>query len=546
MTRASNRRGERRADPPADYVVVGGGAAGCVVAARLAEDPGVRVVLLEAGGPDDGPMIAIPGANVVTGTHPKLNWSYLTEPVPALNDRALYWAQGRVLGGSGSINGMMYSRGLPGDYDGWRDLGCPGWGWADVLPYFRRSESNVRGDSDLHGADGPLRVSRGGATAPICDLFLEGARQSGYPVVDDLNAGDPEAFGYADLAVWRGRRSSTASAYLGRRRGAPNLQVVTRALATSLLFDGRRATGVRYSKDGVERVAEARREVVLCAGAVNSPQLLLGSGIGAGADLAKIGVPCRVEAPEVGRNLQNHPMYKLMYTCSAPVTAYSHVQAFGAMRAGLRFVLSQTGPLASGLFPVAGLLEATPGDPDTTIQLCMAPALVIRRKPGVFGILPQRHGFTVLLNQSVPYSRGAVTMTTADPTRPPAIRPDYFSDPRDLDILARGIQRVREIMRAPALAAVIEAEVQPAGPVDTIDDIKADIRATCATHYHPVGTCRMGSDATAVVDPQLRVRGVEGLRVADASIMPRLVRGSTFAPTVMIAEKASDLIRGRA
>lgn len=525
-----------------DYIVVGGGTAGCVVAARLAQDSRNSVLLIEAGGKDSHPLIAVPGANVVTGNAPALNWNYSSAAVPELGGRSLYWAQGRVLGGSSSINGMMFLRGLPEDYDVWRDMGCEGWGHDDVLPYFRRSETNERGASTLHGGEGPVRVSRGRSTAPICDLFLEAAAQAGFPVVDDLNAETGEAFGYVDLSLSRGRRSSTSRAYLRSRKPA-NLRVVTRAVATRLTFDGKRVTGVAYRRGGSEHVVTAGREVVLSAGAVNSPQLLMLSGIGPAIDLAAKGIAVRLDAPEVGRNLQNHPMYRLMYTCSAPVTAYNHVRPFGALRAAWSFLLGGGGPLGSGLFPVGGLIEATPGSPETALQVCMAPALVIRRKPGVFGVLPQRHGFTVLLNPAIPFSRGSVGLASGDPMAPPAISPNYFSDPRDLDIMATGAQRVRAMMKAPALSAVIETEIQPVEAPKTIEELKDDIRATCATQYHAAGTCRMGSDSSSVVDPQLRVRGVQGLRVVDASIMPRLVRGSTFAPTVMIAEKASDMIR---
>lgn len=526
-----------------DYVIVGGGAAGCVLAARLAENPRTTVLLLEAGGQDSDPLIAVPGANVVTGTTPRLNWSDSTAPVPGLNDRSLYWAQGRVLGGSGSINGMMYARGTAEDYDGWKADGCVGWGWDDVLPYFRKSETNARGESAAHGGGGPLKVSRGAATAPICDLFLEAARERGFTIAEDLSDTGPEAFGHVDLCLDHGRRSSTASAYLRGLKPGRNLVVRTGALVTDLKLCDGRVAAVNYRLRGRPRTVWVTREAVLCAGAVNTPQLLLNSGIGPAADLRALGLPVQVEAPEVGRNLQNHPMYRLMYTCSAPVTAYSHVRWPAPLAAVARYVLQRRGPLASGLFPTTGFLEAVPGDGATTIQVCMAPALVIRRGPGVLGVLPQRHGFTVLLNQSIPYSRGRVTLRSADRTQRPVIAPNYFSDDRDVEILALGAQRVRDLMTAPSLSAVIEAEIQPAGPIGTLDDLKADIRATCVTHYHAAGTCRMGADAASVVDLQLRVRGVEGLRVADASVMPRLIRGSTFAPTVMIAEKAHDLIR---
>lgn len=526
----------------ADYLVVGGGTAGCVVAARLAEDPQVRVLLIEAGGPDRNPLIGVPGANVVTGADPALNWNYTSEPVSALDGRALYWAQGRVLGGGSSINGMMYVRGLPADYDAWADLGCTGWGYDDVVPYFRRSEANERGASAIHGGDGPIKVSRGRSTAPICDLFLEAAVQAGYPVVDDLNAEEGEAFGFVDMSLSRGRRSSTSKAYLNARK-RPNLHILTDAVATGLVFEGERVSGVALRIGGSDKIVRAGREVILSGGAANTPQLLMLSGIGPAADLAEKGIAVRVDAPEVGRNLQNHPMYRLMYTCSAPVTAYSHVRPLGALRAGWSYLMGGGGPLGSGLFPVGGLIEAVPGAPETSIQVCMAPALVIRRKPGVLGVLPQRHGFTILLNPSIPFSRGSIGLESSDPLAPPVILPNYFSDPRDLDMLAQGVQRIRAIMAEPALADVIEEEIQPVSTPQSLEDVKADIRATSATHYHPAGTCRMGSDPASVVDPQLRVRGVEGLRVVDASIMPRLIRGSTFAPTVMIAEKASDMIR---
>lgn len=526
-----------------DYVVVGGGAAGCVLAARLAADSRISVLLLEAGGLDTNPLISIPGANVVTGTAPNLNWSDTSAPVRALDDRSLYWAQGRVLGGSSSINGMMYARGVAADYEGWKAAGCEGWGWDDVLPYFRRSETNARGNTAVHGGDGPLQVSRGAATAPICDIFLDAARERGFTIAEDLADTTPEAFGHVDLCMAKGQRSSTASAYLRRLKSGSNLVVLTGTQATDLVLRDGRVIAVNYLRaDRLER-AGVGREVVLCAGAVNTPQLLLSSGIGPAQDLRRLGCSVHVDAPEVGRNLQNHPMYRLMYTCSAPVTAYSHVSWPGALKTVADYALHRRGPLASGLFPTAGFLEAAPGDPDTTIQICMAPALVIRRGPGVLGVLPRRHGFTLLVNQCVPYSRGRVSLRSIVPTVRPLIEPNYFSDDRDLEILARGAERVRQLATAPSLAAVVEAEIQPAGPISTLDDLKRDIRATCGTHYHAAGTCRMGADPASVVDPQLRVRGVENLRVADASIMPRLIRGSTFAPTVMIAEKAHDLIK---
>ena len=529
-----------------DYVVVGAGAAGCVVAARLGEDRAVRIALLEAGGRDDAAIMRIPGANVVTGSDPRFNWSYESEPVPELGNRKLYWAQGKVLGGSGSINGMMYMRGHRGDYDRWAAEGADGWSYSDVLPYFRKAETNERGESDLHGGSGPLQVSAGRGTAPVCDMFLESARASGFAVTGDLNGEHAEAFGHVDLAIGRGLRSSTSAAYLrpALRRG--NIDVLVRALATRIVIEHGEARGVEFVQAGETRRVMAAKGVVLCGGTVNSPQLLMLSGIGAADDLRGHGIAVVADSPHVGKNLQNHPMYKLMYATTAPVSAYRYVRPLGALTAGAQYALGRRGVLSRGLFPTSGFFHADAGDPLTEIQVCMAPALVIRRKPGVLGILPTEHGFTLLLNHGSPFSRGEIRLKSADPAAHAAIHPNYFSDPRDVGVLARGARRVHEIVRSGPLAKVLGREIQPVRPTATIAEIEADIRATTVTHYHAVGTCRMGSDAASVVDPQLRVRGVARLHVADASVMPVLVNGNTYAAAIMIAEKAADMIRAAA
>lgn len=525
-----------------DYAVIGAGAAGCVMAARLA-GAGARVALIEAGGPDRDPLIGVPGANVVTGTAPGLNWNYQTEPVPALDGRDLYWAQGRVLGGSGSINGMMYLRGQPADFDHWRDLGNPGWGYAEALAAFRRAETNERGASDLHGGDGPLQVSEGVATAPICDLFLEAAAAAGHGVTDDLNRPSEDAFGHCDMTLRRGRRSSPATAYLRPARAAGGITVLTGATAARLILRAGRATGVLVrGKDGPREIA-VEREVIVSAGAVNSPALLMRSGLGPAADLRGLGIAVAADLPGVGANLQNHPCYKLMFACSAPVTAYVHVRPVGAARAGLDYLIRRGGPLARGLFPTAGIFRTGAGDHGLA-QVCLAPALVIRRKPGVLGILPRRHGFTLLVNQGIPRSTGRVRLVSADPEAWPAIHPDYFGDPRDMDDLAAAVAHLREMVLDGPLARVIEAELQPAAAPATPAELVADIRATATTHFHAVGTCRMGPDEAAVVGPDLRVRGVEGLRVVDASVMPRIINGNTFAATVMVAERAAAMMLG--
>lgn len=526
-----------------DYVIVGAGAAGCVVAARLAEDPGIRIAVIEAGGQDSAVQIRIPGANVATGSDPRFNWSYQTDPVPELGDRKLYWAQGRILGGSGSINGMMYLRGHPADYDQWAAMGCAGWGHRDLLPYFRKSETNERGASDLHGGDGPMQVCAGQATAPICDIFLEAAASVGFTVTDDLNKDMAQGFGHVDMTIGGGRRSSTSAAFLHPAVARGNVTVQTTALVTRVVIEGGVARGVDYVQKGQTRRLMADRAVVLCGGAVNSPQLLMLSGIGPANQLRALGLPVHADRPEVGQNLQNHPMYKLMFATTAPVTAYSHAQPLGAAKAGLQYLLGRRGVLARGLFPTAGFLQADPGDASTEVQVCMAPAPMIRHKPGVLGILPREHGFTLLLNIGSPHSRGVVQLASADPTAPARIRPDFFSDPRDIGILARGARRTLDIVHSGPLAPILGRQLDARGPIGTEAQIAADIRASAGTHYHACGTCRMGADDGAVVDPQLRVRGVDRLFVADASIMPVLVNGNTYAASVMIGEKAADLIR---
>lgn len=523
-----------------DYVIVGAGASGCVLAARLAEDRAVTVALLEAGGMDSHPLIAIPGANVVTGTKPALNWSYQSEPVPGLGGRSIYWAQGRVVGGSSSINGMMYVRGPARDYDGWN---IDGWRFRDVLPLFRRSETNERGASDIHGDGGPLAVSVGRSTAPVCDLFLEAAGQAGYPLTDDLNKDRTEVFGHVDMTIGRGRRSSAASAFLRPALMRPNLTLVTGAHAARILVEAGRARGVDYVANGRLETLRASREVVLCGGAVNSPHLLMLSGIGPADDLRAHGIAVAADRAQVGEGLQNHPMYRILHATTKPVSAYSHLSPKGLFAAGWDYAVRRGGVLSRGLFPTSGFLFAEEGRPETEIQVSLAPALVIRRRPGLIGTLPQEHGFTLLLNHGSPFSRGSVRLKSADPLAPAAIHPNYYDDPRDIDILARGAERVRDMVRQPAMAAVLGREIQPVGPIRNRADIEADIRATTVTHYHAGGTCRMGTDDNSVVDPQLRVRGVDGLRVADASIMPVMVNGNTYAAALMIGEKAADLIR---
>ena len=526
-----------------DYVIVGAGAAGCVLAARLSEDPTVRVALLEAGGRDSALMLGIPGANVLTGTKPEFNWNYQTEPVPGLGGRSLYWAQGRLLGGSTSINGMMYLRGRRRDYDGWAAAGCQGWGYEDLLPLFRRSETNERGESRLHGGSGPLQVSAGRATAPVCDLFLEAAHHAGFGLSSDLSEDVPESFGHVDMMIGRGRRSSTSTAFLHPASVRRNLTVEVNALATRVLLERGVARGVEFLQAGKVQRVRAAREVILAGGAVNSPQLLMLSGIGPADHLLAHGVDVFADRPAVGQNLQNHPMYRLLYTTIRPVTAYSHLSLAGLATAGWQYLAGRRGVLSRGLFPTSGFLNAEPSRPETEVQVSIAPALVIRRRPGLLGSLPTEHGFTLLLNHGSPFSRGQVRLKSVDPRVDAAIHPNYFADSRDIGILARGVARIRDLVRQGELGRVIGRELQPGRTNGGLSDLHEDIRATTVTHYHAGGTCRMGADAESVVDPQLRVRSVQGLRVADTSIMPVMINANTCAAAVMIGEKAADLIR---
>jgi len=535
----------RAQDHQYDYIVIGSGAAGSVVAARLSENANMSVAVFEAGGLHHSPLLAIPGANIITGARQAYNWSYTTEPIPELAGRQLYWAQGRLVGGSSAINGMMYIRGHPRDYEKWRLLGCEGWGYGEVLAAFRRSEKNERGASELHGDDGPLQVTRGQSTAPVCDLFLAAAERSGYPIVDDLNMDHREAFGHSDLTIAHGRRSSAASAYLVPALRRRNLTLHPHAFVTRVIIRSGVAIGIEYAQGGQRRIAYAAREVILCGGAVNSPQLLMLSGIGDADALHRLGIVVAADRPEVGRNLQNHPTMRLVYTTTQAVSAYRHARPWGAVKAALHYAAFRKGILSCGLFPISGYFFAEDGNEDTEIQVCMAPAPVIRRGPGVSGVLPKEEGFTLLLNHGTPFSRGDVTLKSSDPFAGAAIAPNYFSDPRDLCILARGVAHMRDIVRMSPLAACLGHEIHPLPSKVKPSDIVAEIRAHATTHYHAAGTCRMGGDTASVVDPALRVRGVERLRVADASIMPTLINGNTCATVMMIGEQAADFIQSQ-
>jgi choline dehydrogenase len=525
-----------------DYLVVGGGSAGCAVAARLSEDPKARVLLLEAGGPDSDPSLHVPGAIVRNVANPRFNWGYNTVAQPSLAGRELFWPRGKVLGGSSTINGMLYVRGHRSDYDRWASLGCEGWSYDDVLPYFIRAERNERGEGPFHGADGPLRVARGRARTPICTAFIDAAVSAGYPANDDFNGGSQEGFGHFDCTVHRGRRMSTATAYLVPARGRANLTVITRAHVTRVVVRDGRAVGVSAVVDGSPCEIAADQEVILCGGAINTPQLLMLSGIGPADHLRTMGITPIVDAPEVGGNLQDHIAYKFHLACPLPVTAYKYLNPWHAFLSGIHYAVRREGVISHTALPTGGFFR-TRSAPDAVpdIQVTITIAIV----PDYGRKLPDRHGFTVYVNQGRPQSRGTIRLQSSDPLAAPRIDPNYLTEAHDVSVITEGCEQVREILSQGALKPYVSEELQPGGTVRARTDWEPVIRQKATTVYHPVGTCRMGPDAGAVVDPQLRVRGVQGLRLADASIMPTLMNGNTNAPTIMIAERAAALISGR-
>jgi choline dehydrogenase len=528
-----------------DFLIIGAGTAGCVLANRLSADPRARVTVIEAGRSDRDLLLHVPGASIRNSTTPKFNWSFLTEPVEALDHRQLFWAQGKVLGGSSAINGMIYARGHPLDYDAWARLGCPGWGFEDLLPYFRRSETNERGESHLHGGSGPVRVSRGRPDLAICQRFLDAAAEEGFPVLDDLNTPAPDGFGHYDCTIGRGRRASSASAYLAPVAGRPNLTVHLNTLATRLIFENSRAVGAQVICEGRLVTLRAEREVLLCGGAVNSPQLLMLSGIGPAQHLGGFGIPVRVDLPAVGGNLQNHVSYRMQFAVSEPITAYKYVRPLGALRAGVEYLVRRRGVLSQSIVPTGGFFRTDEHLEAPDVQVQLGVGLIGRVGGSVLARLPREHGFSLGVNQGSPHSRGEVRLRSGDPTAPPVIDPRYLSDPRDAEILAQGVERMRALSRRPSLARVISREIDPGSEVTDRASLIASMRHKTGTAFHPVGTCRMGSDAASVVDLLLRVRGVEGLRVADASVIPALMNANTNAAALAIGERAAAMILGR-
>jgi choline dehydrogenase len=540
MHRRVAQPGHAMADPAVyDYIIVGAGSAGCVLANRLSANGRHSVLLLEAGPRDNYLWIHLPIGYAKTMFHPVYNWGFYTEPEPAMNDRKVYWPRGRGLGGSSSINGLIYVRGQPQDYDQWAALGNPGWAWKDVLPYFIKCEGNSRGASAWHGGDGPLACSDIRERHPLMDAIIEGAGELGVPHNDDFNGERQEGAGYYQLFTRNGWRCSTAVGYLKPALKRSNLRVETDAHATALIMDGSRVTGVRYRQHGMEHAARAAREVLLAAGSLQTPQLLQLSGIGRGSFLQSQGVPVVHDLPGVGENLQDHLQVRIMFKVKRPITINDDLRSLGGRcRMGWQWLTKRSGPLAIGINYGGMFARALPDAATPDIQFHFA---ALSAEMAGAPTHPWS-GCTFSVCQLRPSSRGTVMIKSRDPLAAPALRANYLSTETDCRTMVEGVKVARKLARTRALAGLIGEEYRPGDNVRSDDEVLGFVRDFGATIFHPVGTCRMGTDAQAVVDPRLKVHGVADLRVIDASIMPALVSGNTNAPVVMIAEKAADMI----
>ncbi len=544
-------------DTSYDYIVVGAGSAGCVLAGRLSEDPAVQVLLLEAGPPDTSPWIHLPIGYGKTMWSPQVNWRFHTDPDPNMNGRRIYWPRGKTLGGSSSINGLIYIRGQREDYDHWAALGNSGWSYDELLPYFKKSEGNQRGASNLHGGDGPLKVSDIGARDKLIEAFIQGAAENGVPRNEDFNGEQQLGAGYYQLTTHKGLRCSSAKAYLRPARHRPNLRVETGAQVSRLQFVGRRASGVHYRQGSANKAATCRAELLLAAGSLQSPQLLQLSGVGPAPLLQSFNIPVLHALPGVGENLQDHLQMRLSYECRQPITTNDQLNSkLGTVKLGLQWLLFRSGPLAVGINQGGCFMRALAdengqqsgqqsgqpyGQPISRPDIQFHVATLSADMAG--GQVHPYSGFTFSVCQLRPQSRGAVRIRSTDPFDAPSMQPNYLSTDLDRRTAVAAVKAARAIAAAPAMRPYVKREVKP-GPEAGDDAALLEFcRNQGVTIFHPTGTCKMGSDAAAVVDHRLRVHGLQGLRVVDCSVMPTLVSGNTHAAAVMVAEKAVDMIR---
>jgi choline dehydrogenase len=522
-----------------DYIIVGAGSAGCVLANRLSADGKHSVLLLEAGPEDTNIWIHVPLGYGKLFKEKSVNWMYQTEPEPGLDGRSVFQPRGKVLGGSSSINGLLYVRGQQQDYDRWRQRGNAGWGYDDVLPYFKKAENQQRGADDFHGVGGPLPVSDSRHADPLSDAFIAAAAETGIPVNPDFNGATQEGAGWFQTTTRRGRRASAAFSYLRPAKSRRNLHIETSAQAQSIVFEGRRARAVEYRQGGAIKTAQARKEILVSSGAYNSPQLLQLSGVGPADLLAKHGIGVVLDAPGVGNDLQDHMQVRVVMRCAKKITLNDVVNSpLRQMATGVRYALSRTGPLTIAAGTSGAFFKTDPRLATPDIQVHFLPFSTDKMGEKLHSF----SGFTASVCQLRPESRGSLRIKSADPAVPPEIRINYLATETDRTANVEGLKILRKILQAPALRSYVVDEYDPGPKVTTDEELLAYCRKRGSTVYHPTSTCRMGNDPLAVVDQRLRVRGIEGLRVVDCSVMPDLVSGNTNAPAIMIAEKASDMI----
>jgi choline dehydrogenase len=523
----------------AEYVIVGAGSAGCVLADRLSAD-GAEVVLLEAGPPDRHPYIHIPAAVLKLLDNPAVNWNFASEPDEKSGNRPIHWPRGRVLGGSSSINGMLYVRGNPADYDGWAQRGCRGWSYEDVLPYFKMTESYAGpGEDRFRGRGGPIAVEDYRTILPLTHRFVEAAQEAGFELTPDMNGARQEGVGYSQMTRAGRFRASTAQTYLKRARSRTNLTVITDALAGTLRFDGKRCTGVSYRRHGREFNVDASREVILSGGSINSPHLLQVSGIGPADHLKTIGIGVRHDLPGVGHNLSDHYVVRVSHRVKDLISVNELSRGLRLAGEVARYIFRGKGALTFGVTSASLFCRSREELAAPDLQLLFTPASY---DLAVFGTLEKAPGMTVAVCAAQPHSRGRIMAESADPYERPKIYPNYLAEEEDRRVLREGVRITRRIFSQPALAQHSLGELEPGPAVDDDDALDAFARDAGTTIYHPVGTCKMGSDPQAVVDERLKVHGISGLRVADASVMPIVTTGNTNAPTIMIGEKAAQMI----